>query len=1088
MQDHNTIFSVKELKNKIKSGFIKEIVNKEAKIKVIKNWQNNLSTGKYINAKEEEISPIFLTQFFGEVLDYEYNNPTNWNLRLENKTEIDSTKSDAALGYFKIQNNKELPKDVRTVIEIKNAKTSLDKPQNRKAFKGSPVEQAFMYAAKIGEKCKWIIVSNFLEIRLYLANDMTKYESFDIMSLVDDYEFLRFYYLLSYGQLFLENIPSAIDILLLNRIEKKKTITKEFYEHYHFLRELFFHHLKKHNNTIPPLKLLESAQTIIDRIIFISVVKDYELLPYNVLNEIADISNKSWEKDKQELWRQLKKFFIALDEGLPPRIHKFNGGLFRHNEQINNLIIKDVFLKRLLTINNYDFESDLDINILGHIFEQSITDIEQLKYDISAQHKYKYTETNDEIDLKIYRTKNSKRKKDGIYYTSENITFYMVKSTIGAWLDDKKTKIGINDIIGLPKNKEETEYQINLWEQYKVILKNIKILDPACGSGAFLTQAFNYLLREWQIILDVTEKLEIEKHEIQDNGLFNSEFTKKQRIMSQIKKDIINNNIYGVDLNHESVEITKLGLWLKSANKNDPLALLDKNIKCGNSLISDKTITHQAFNWEEEFKEIINSGGFDIIIGNPPYLSYYGRFKIDMSKQEEIYFKENYKFIEDYIIDDKVIKGRYNSIMFFCEKSLSLISKNGYASLLVDLNIHKRPFLDIRKFLLDNSTLTEIINDLVSFKDVFSGQTIITFKNQQQEDYQIRIKDKKIVAKGKFYLKSELDYNFIPPARSRNPIIQKIYSNMTGILSDYFPKNLIRTGITFTGKKDEFLEIKAQKNKKPLLESKKSIHSRYCEPIITNYINYDKNLLNKLNKQYADLLDKDKNKKQLWIGLGDEIVFKKPKLIILQTGTQIVATYSKDELYLNLSLFSISNINSKNEKSDVNLKYILAFLNSRLITYFALKENFIQRRKGAIPQLRLRQLKKIPIILTNDKTIENDLINKVDSMLSLNRNLETYQTKLLNRINQNFELKQTKRISKIYTLDFTEFIKELSKQNITLKLKQQDEWENYFNDSKQKIFSIEKQISILNKKIDIEIYKLFDLKKEEIAIIENELL
>lgn len=257
MQEHLTIFSKKELKSKIKNAFPTGILNREQKLKIVENWQQNISSGKYINAKEEEIKPLFLTQFFGEILGYDYNNSTDWNLRFENKTSLDSTKSDGALGFFKIRNNEEIQKDVKAVIEIKDARTTLDKPQNRKDFKGSAVEQCFMYAAKIGEKCKWVIVSNFLEIRLYLANDMTKYESFDIMSLSDDYEFSRFYYLLSNGQLFYENIPSAIDIFLSNRIEKEKTITKEFYAEFQSLRELFFYHLKTHNPEKDTLKLLQ---------------------------------------------------------------------------------------------------------------------------------------------------------------------------------------------------------------------------------------------------------------------------------------------------------------------------------------------------------------------------------------------------------------------------------------------------------------------------------------------------------------------------------------------------------------------------------------------------------------------------------------------------------------------------------------------------------------------------------------------------------------------------------------------------------------------------------------------------------------
>jgi hypothetical protein len=286
MKEHQTIFSIKELKSKIKNAFVEGIADQDQKIKLIENWQDNIISGKVAQAKEEELKPLFLTLFFGDVLGYEYKNATDWNLRLENKSSSDGSKADAALGFFKIKDKQELDKDVRAVIEIKDARTTLDKPQNRPDFKGSSVEQCFMYAAKSGEKCKWVIVSNFLEIRLYSANDMTKYESFDILSLNDRYEFSRFYYLLANGQLFFPHIASTIDNLLANRLEKEKTITKEFYEQYQYLREVFVQHLKLHNPEHNPLDLLQYAQTIIDRILFVSVIKDYDLIHYNVLKEL----------------------------------------------------------------------------------------------------------------------------------------------------------------------------------------------------------------------------------------------------------------------------------------------------------------------------------------------------------------------------------------------------------------------------------------------------------------------------------------------------------------------------------------------------------------------------------------------------------------------------------------------------------------------------------------------------------------------------------------------------------------------------------------------------------------------------------
>lgn len=606
MQEHQTIFSIKEIKRKVDKNFTGNIINLKEKIDIVKNWQENILSGKVANSKEEEIKPFFLTQFFGDILGYEYKNPTEWNLGLENKTKLDNKKADAALGYFKIENQSVTKKDVRVIIEIKDANTTLDKPQNRPDFKGSAVEQGFMYAAKTGEKCKWVIVSNFIEIRLYLANDMTKYESFDLLSLDDIYNFSRFYYLLSYGQLFYENIASTIDNLLQNRWEKEQSITNEFYEEYQYLREIFLQHLKLHNPDRNQLDLLQYVQTIIDRVIFVSVIKDYDLISYNVLSRIEKLAEESWADDSLELWRQLKNFFKAIDNGLPPRIHKFNGGLFRQNEKIDTLIIKDFFLKQLLHLSHYDFESDLSINVLGHIFEQSVTDIELLKKEITENNSFEYQEIDNEIVYNSPIIAGNKRKKEGIYYTPENITLYIIENTIGTWLNNQKERIGINNLASFPKTEKDKQEHKELWLAYQITLNNIKILDPACGSGAFLTQAFDYLLKEHVIIHDVLDKLNSNKVEIKTKGLFANATTEETYRIAKTKKNIVNNNLFGVDLNPESVEITKLGLWLKSASKNDVLALLDTNIKCGNSLIDDPNISEKAFDWKTGFMNLFN--------------------------------------------------------------------------------------------------------------------------------------------------------------------------------------------------------------------------------------------------------------------------------------------------------------------------------------------------------------------------------------------------------------------------------------------------------------------------------------------------
>ena len=215
---------------------------------------------------------------------------------------------------------------------------------------------------------------------------------------------------------------------------------------------------------------------------------------------------------------------------------------------------------------------------------------------------------------KIYRMKkrsevkkNGKRKKEGIFYTPEYITRYIVKESIGGWLDDRKKELGFYELPELSaedyqsiklirkkisgsfantlKYNNKVEKHLAFWEAYKEKLRNIKVLDPACGSGAFLNQAFDFLYNEGQFVNDKLSALRLGQREI-----------------FELDKHILTNNIFGVDLNAESVEITKLSLWLKTANKGKELTALDDDLKCGNSLIDNPAIAgDKAFNWFLEF-------------------------------------------------------------------------------------------------------------------------------------------------------------------------------------------------------------------------------------------------------------------------------------------------------------------------------------------------------------------------------------------------------------------------------------------------------------------------------------------------------
>jgi len=1061
MKEHQTIFSVKELKNKVKNAFVNGIPNKVEKIKLIEGWQENIISGKVATAKEEELKPLFLTLFFGDILGYEYKNATDWNLRLEQKTKIDATKADAALGFFSmeknlsgIKNQAGLKSDVRVVIEIKDARTTLDKPQNRTDFKGSPVDQCFMYAAKSGEKCKWVIVSNFLEIRLYLASDMTKYESFDILSLNDNYEFSKFYYLLANGQLFFSNIASTIDNFLATRQEKEKTITKEFYAQYQYLREVFLQHLKLHNTDKNPLDLLQYAQTIIDRIIFICVIKDFDLISFDPIKKILKAAEEGFARDHEEVWRQLKNLFVGFDLGFPNRLYKFNGGLFRQSKEIDSLKIKDVLLKQVLTLNNYDFESDLNVNVLGHIFEQSISDIETLKKEISTNNIVEYSETDDEIIFKNNRTDTNKRKKDGIYYTPENITQYIVNVSIGTWLNERKDEIGLNvpqknlaDFHNPADFDSYRKQQIELWEKYTEILKKIKILDPACGSGAFLTQAFDFLLKEWLIVIDIIDKLKVKSEKLKvKNGIFINEPTNNKLTISQIKKDIVNNNLYGVDLNNESVEITKLGLWLKSASKNDPLALLDENIKCGNSLISDVSISQRAFDWNTEFSKIMRLGGFDVIIGNPPYIVIKGgRFLegYQYTGDEINYIREHYQTAEQQV----------NTYILFVEKAVELMNHTTYVSFIIPntflANEYSKKF---RNYLLEKTQIVDIYNVGLAFEDANVETLILTLNHNSINKTKLKIADKERFIDLLTISKLTPDQKFILNINEKSlPIINKV--KQFPLLSEFAKVSM---GIS-TGDNKKYLSTVAlsEKYKKIISGSEVSRYFLHENKYFVYYV--------------PELLDRARE---------ESIFLTSEKLISKFVGTSLTFCYDNQQHYV---LNTACSLILKND--ELNIKYLLALLNSKLLDwYFHImfsdyRETFPIMKSGNIEDL---PIPKIPI------SEQQTFVELADKMLVLHKQVNESKNNFIELVKSELKVgKITNKLDDWNDCTWDEFSDELKKAKVKLGMKELNEWKQFYSNEKLKVQNYINQIGLIDDEINKKVFRLYNIDDTDIQYIDK---
>ncbi len=529
--------------------------------------------------KEENYQEGFLREIFVDVLGYTINPDKSYNLTTEFKNLTDSKKADGAIL---------LAEKAIGVIELKSTKT----PDLE-----SICDQAFNYKNN-QPNCRFVITSNFEKLRLYIDN-ATDWEEFNLFQL--DFEsFHRFYLYLSRDSIFNGITTKLKDESKLH----EEDITGKLYNNYSVFKQQLFNDLIKHNPQQNKLLLFHKSQKLLDRILFVLFAEDRGLLPPNAITKIVDQWKSLKDLDEEKsLYSRFVKLFHHLDEGHKYKEYElpaYNGGLFEEDTLLDSLIISnEVLHSNSLKLSSYDFNTEVDVNILGHIFENSITEIEKVKAEIKGEQSDK---------------NRSRRKKEGIFYTPKYITKYIVDNTVGALCNEKKKELSIdnieNEIIEnsrttkgkLTKKAETLLQKLN---DYRAFLKSLKILDPACGSGAFLNQALEFLINEHELIDSYRRELE------QDSlGLYD------------ITKTILENNLYGVDINEEAVEIAKLSLWIRTAERGRKLSDLNNNIKCGNSLIDDPAVAgDKAFDWQEEFPEIMRDGGFDVIIGNPPYIS-----------------------------------------------------------------------------------------------------------------------------------------------------------------------------------------------------------------------------------------------------------------------------------------------------------------------------------------------------------------------------------------------------------------------------------------------------------------------------------
>lgn len=603
---------------------------------ILIKWADLESNGKLHKKKETSLEGEFLSEVFGKALGYTRfsENLNTWNL--EAKYALPDGEADAVIGHFS-----QTERAVRCIIEFKGPRTDLDRHRSRGI---TPVDQCWNYMYAVPPACQWGIVCNYVSFRLYHRNKTKHaYELFTLQGLRDPQAFQEFYAVFSHGGLLpqlLGQKPRAEE--LLHRTEtRQRTIGAELYDKYKEERISLLRLLRKKPYDMSLDAAISSVQKLFDRIIFIAFCEDRLLLPENALMRTwRDV--ETWSQATNPRWASFKRLFRSIDLGNErANITRYNGGLFKHDPLVDDLELDDARTDFFKEIGTYEFRDEVNVDVLGHIFEKSVSDLEQIRANPDA------------LSEKPTKAPPGKRKREGIYYTPRNITRYIVDNTVGAVI--RKSFAALAAKFRVDPIAEPTAKSLAAWIKYNearlASLKRIRICDPACGSGAFLIEVYDALENTYEEIID---------------ALCLQQGAGNEKLYHDISRHILRENLYGVDLSGEAVEITQLALWLRTARRGESLDDLSDHVKKGNSLVDDASVDQRAFNWKENFPSVIAEGGFDCIVGNPPYV------KLQNFRQREPkiaeYLVKNYKSAQT---------GNFDLYLPFIERGISLLKPGG---------------------------------------------------------------------------------------------------------------------------------------------------------------------------------------------------------------------------------------------------------------------------------------------------------------------------------------------------------------------------------------------------------------------------
>ncbi len=1078
---------------------------------ILHDWAQTIRNGSITKKgnKEAAIRSAFIQKFFIEILGYvPFASGAAQTIAEEHRAGKGS--ADAALGFF--ANGKP---QIIAPVELKGADTTnLDAimPGRNK----SPVQQAWEYAADIQGR-KFIVLSNMVEIRLYSYGQTRQiYERFDIVALADsDSEYQRFRFLLSAENL----LGGHTEKLLVESASAEKEITQQLYSDYKAWRVQLILALAQHNE-LPLTDIITHAQTILDRMLFIAFAEDRDLLPAKTIEQ-AYVQRNPY--NPQPIWENFKGLFYAVDKGNAALgIPAYNGGLFAANTLKDSLKLPDSACEIFKQLGEYDFASEVGVAVLGHIFEQSVADLEELR-EITDLDAFKL-KADEVIVTKQARGVSGKRKQNGVVYTPDDITAFIVEQTLGGYLEQQRNALLANYLDSkkpldeqgnlnyrVSSKAEKTNYgklklidatrltEYLFWHAWRETLQHIKVVDPACGSGAFLIAAFDFLDAEYR---NVNEQLQA---------------ITGTRDLFDINREILNGNLYGVDLNPESIEITKLSLWLKTAQHGKPLQSLEANLRVGNSLIQGQEFSERAFDWQFAFPDVFKAGGFDVVLGNPPYV------RMERLKLIKPYLEKHYAVASD----------RADLYCYFFELGVRLLKAGGRMGYISSSTFFKTGSGEpLRRYLLEKTQLLTLVDfgDLQVFEGVTTYPAIIVLEKNDA-----RAASNENVGAGlpatatlaaeaapttpsliQFLalttkLEISLSEHFLAHTqtmpqsqlgrdswRLENDIAARLHSKLTRghpTLKQIYGSPLygIKTGLNEAfvidrATRDALIaqDPKSAALLKPFLEGK-DLKKWRIEPQDLYLIYIPKGVLNIADYPaiqahllpYREQLEK-RATKQAWFELQQAQtaympLYDGPKISWGRFQPEPLYSFDQKGFYGNDNVYTIPNTGY----------FELALLNSN-VTWFITKAICPPVSGGFYPvRGSFAEAFPIPTASNTEKSHLAALAQQCQQTAEARRELQTAFRNRIPDLAIGGKARLTQKLERWWELDFAAFRTEVKKQfKQDIPLAERNEWERYFTTERDKITALNATIAQHEMHINQAVYALFHLSSEEIALLE----